>query len=573
MSIASEITSMGENLKKDYQSIANLGADLTNVDKNIENIAELLDGVYDNLPKTEYQEGTEITLSNTLKGKLDFDDGKVGFGQTEQDGTPTPSTPITINSVTGNQDVVVSGINEINVEYPTTTAYGVTCTNNGNGTYTFNGTAEKDLYFDMAYFTLPAGTQKLVGCPSGGSWNSYIQYIRRVDGQAFSINDMGSGGSTEVTGNEGQLRLSILIKSGYTCNNLLFKPMVTDNTSLTYNDYEPYITPQTYQLSLGEYKFYGIGTYRDYILRTTGRNKCNITSATGWLYSSGLPGHEDTSIVVDSFESNKITYHSNTNSYLEVLTNNIQLKPNTKYTITFKRTSTATNNQFFIYDYTQENGYAINYRDNNTNVYEVTFTTSNNGIVVLGFGFGNATGSATVSNIMLEEGSTASDYQPYGVGNWYKVGKIGEYQFTGQEEWTQSGYTTNDYLCCFCIVGIDIGGATELVTDILSNRFKAGSYTQSFGNLISSSNNPNGFNLCIDKNIASDVTALQTYFANNPTYALYIHKKNTTYTPITGTLAEQLEAWYNAHSFTGTTIITSNGNLPMIIKCRGLKGE
>ena len=62
MSIASEITSIGENLKKDYQAIANLGADLTNVDKNIENIAELLDGVYDNLPKTEYQEGTEINL-------------------------------------------------------------------------------------------------------------------------------------------------------------------------------------------------------------------------------------------------------------------------------------------------------------------------------------------------------------------------------------------------------------------------------------------------------------------------------------------------------------------------------
>ena len=107
MSIASEITSIGENLKKDYQAIANLGADLTNVDKNIENIAELLDGVYDNLPKTSYQEGTEINLGVTSKGKLDFENGVVGIGQTEQDGEPTPSTPIAINSVTGNQDVVV----------------------------------------------------------------------------------------------------------------------------------------------------------------------------------------------------------------------------------------------------------------------------------------------------------------------------------------------------------------------------------------------------------------------------------------------------------------------------------
>ena len=87
MSISSEITSMGENLKKDYQSIANLGADLTNVDKNIENIAELLDGVYDRLPKTEFEEGESVTLENTLKGKLDFDDGKVGVGQSSQDST------------------------------------------------------------------------------------------------------------------------------------------------------------------------------------------------------------------------------------------------------------------------------------------------------------------------------------------------------------------------------------------------------------------------------------------------------------------------------------------------------
>ena len=33
------------------------------------------------------------------------------------------------------------------------------------------------------------------------------------------------------------------------------------------------------------------------------------------------------------------------------------------------------------------------------------------------------------------------------------------------------------------------------------------------------------------------------------------------------------KALYNSHSLNGTTIITSNGDLPMIIKCRGLKGE
>lgn len=173
-------------------------------------------------------------------------------------------------------EITKRGLSEINIDYPTTTSYGVTCTNNGNGTYTFNGTAERDIYFDMAFFTLPKGTHKLVGCPSGGSWASYIQYIRRVDGQAFSINDMGNGGQSEVVGNEGQLRLSILIANGYTCNNLVFKPMVTTDLTATYNDFEPYITPENFQLSLGDIKPCGIGDYKDYFVTDRSTKKWYI---------------------------------------------------------------------------------------------------------------------------------------------------------------------------------------------------------------------------------------------------------------------------------------------------------
>ena len=38
------------------------------------------------------------------------------------------------------------------------------------------------------------------------------------------------------------------------------------------------------------------------------------------------------------------------------------------------------------------------------------------------------------------------------------------------------------------------------------------------------------------------------------------------------TLINQLENWYNAKSFNGTVLIQGNGNLPMIIKVRALKG-
>ena len=65
---------------------------------------------------------------------------------------------------------------------------------------------------------------------------------------------------------------------------------------------------------------------------------------------------------------------------------------------------------------------------------------------------------------------------------------------------------------------------------------------------------------------------VETYLANNITFMYY-----TLITPvkreITGTLKDQIKALYNSQSFTGTTIIEIDGQLPLIIKVRALKGE
>lgn len=70
MSIADKITSITNHLTDDYVGIANLGVDLTNVDKNIQNIKSCLDGIYNDYPKTEYGEDLNVSLSNTKKGKM-----------------------------------------------------------------------------------------------------------------------------------------------------------------------------------------------------------------------------------------------------------------------------------------------------------------------------------------------------------------------------------------------------------------------------------------------------------------------------------------------------------------------
>lgn len=68
------------------QKINNLGGSIDD-NTTFRNYANQLQNVYDNLPKTEYQTGTEVNLGVTIKGKLDFENGVVGIGQSSQDTT------------------------------------------------------------------------------------------------------------------------------------------------------------------------------------------------------------------------------------------------------------------------------------------------------------------------------------------------------------------------------------------------------------------------------------------------------------------------------------------------------
>lgn len=69
------------------------------------------------------------------------------------------------------------------------------------------------------------------------------------------------------------------------------------------------------------------------------------------------------------------------------------------------------------------------------------------------------------------------------------------------------------------------------------------------------------------------IQEMQNYFTNRDDYIVY-PLATPIETPITDeTLISQLNVWYNAHSNNDTTIITSNGDLPMIIKVRGLKDQ
>ena len=115
----------------------------------------------------------------------------------------------------------------------TTTLNGVTCTYNGDGTYTMDGTATTKCFFNFILNYNFKKDTKIIGCPPNGSADSFGMFIYNVVGGY----DYGDG---FIFKEDKTTRAGIYINSGYTCNNLVFKPMLTTNLDATYDDFVPY---------------------------------------------------------------------------------------------------------------------------------------------------------------------------------------------------------------------------------------------------------------------------------------------------------------------------------------------
>ena len=125
------------------------------------------------------------------------------------------------------------GLNLINCTGKTTTVNGITMTNNGDGTYTVNGTATDD--FDVAvvpYTTKQNTYYTLSGCPSGGSETTYY-----LDPRGYNF-DTGNGVVIRNPNQDFSNYIRIIVKKGTTVTNLLFKPML--NEGQTVQPFEPY---------------------------------------------------------------------------------------------------------------------------------------------------------------------------------------------------------------------------------------------------------------------------------------------------------------------------------------------
>lgn len=127
-------------------------------------------------------------------------------------------------------------VNLLNPTLQTTTKNGVTCTNNGDGTYTLKGTASADTYFVLSSYRFKkAKTYRLLGVPANLVYGTATVEI--ADSPYYG--ERGTGVNFSFS-NEFSTNIRIKVDSGRTASNVIIKPMLTTNLSATYDDFVPY---------------------------------------------------------------------------------------------------------------------------------------------------------------------------------------------------------------------------------------------------------------------------------------------------------------------------------------------
>ncbi len=345
-----------------------------------------------------YEEG--ITVEGTSFTLTDVDSTKESElmsvkGQTTQNGTPTPTTPIPINVVSGRQDVNVVGKNWLSITGNSQTINGITFTVNEDGSIRAKGLASANATFTSTTLQpiLPNIRYRLSGCPSGGSTSTYRLLLRvRSDltTNLSTIGNVGNGAESDgrftTQSNANYILGEIIIYSGQDVD-LLFKPQVEiiDTSTTPATSYEAY-TGNTYEINLG----------KNLLINTATSQTIN-----GITYTV----NEDKSVTANG----TATAHSVLNLY-----GNLTLQAGT-----------------YMFSGCPSGGswgtYSMGFGSYNDSGNGATFTKTENYVGQPYIRIGNGT---TVNNLtfkpMIEKGNTKTTYAPYKTP--IELCKIGTYQ-------------------------------------------------------------------------------------------------------------------------------------------------
>lgn len=140
-------------------------------------------------------------------------------------------------------DIKTIGKNLLNPTLQSVTQNGITCTNNGDGTYTLNGTANAIVDFTLTNsLNMVNGKEYLLCFPSPSS-DVHMYLMNReniVDSYGNQVTTFKYIGETTS-----QKPIHMAVSKGYTCNNLVCKPMLTTDLETTIDGFESYRSSTT----------------------------------------------------------------------------------------------------------------------------------------------------------------------------------------------------------------------------------------------------------------------------------------------------------------------------------------
>ena len=540
----------------------------------INSMSDTLNPTWNNLPKITTTAGTSQSINNTIEAPMRI---SLSASELTQSGTPTPSSPQDIHTISGDNTIRVCGKNNINVTQvtPTGTTYNIKAPTLTNGVINVQGKNE-DGYSDESYRNgfveikstdelLPSTTYyvsfkaTIVSNPRnvtkflvylGKDYNIYTNYDSEKDRYVAQItlpNNYVDASNKRYA----EIRVA-------SCELNISEVMVSTSSDTTY---VPYENGTDYSVNLGY------------------ENLLNIINAPRTINGITFTPNGKNGVLINGTATANATYPLTVNSSNVSMTG-VNLKANTTYT---PKKFNDENDDILYQVYYSKNG-STTYSTN-------TFTTVES--TTLG-AYLRVNSGKTINNqlieLQLEESNTSHSFTPYGVtpinyskistyedrifknivgdtdyssdrvdGGWYIKKNIGKSDM-GEMNWVYGAGRLYSLDLTSIINKND--GANVLPNNILCNVYSkitpAVWYAKTTLGISVGGNGygDDGSVLIYDSNY-TNATTFKTDMAGNYIYYGLI---TPTYTQITGTLAEQLENLYNAMSKDGQTNLSQINN-------------
>jgi hypothetical protein len=129
--------------------------------------------------------------------------------------------------------------NMLPITWSTSVISGVTITRNSNDTLSTSGTSSAADDQEIGSVALPAGTYKLVGCPTDGGSAAYrLKAVNKTDSSVIGYDD--GDGLTITLQSDATVGVNLVFASGVPMASKTFKAMITPDMGATYADYVKY---------------------------------------------------------------------------------------------------------------------------------------------------------------------------------------------------------------------------------------------------------------------------------------------------------------------------------------------